>query len=112
MQKIEDGHVVIWRCIKGGGQRPRYGLLLTKRWLNWVTPRCLLRTRPQDQHFEYGATHKERLLDFFKRSATTLEEQARAFRCSNRDGKKSKDHRVTLLIVPVFVSSVWEVEVE
>ena len=29
---------------------------------------------PQDQHFEYGATHRERLLDIFKRSATTLEE--------------------------------------
>jgi len=64
-------------------------LLLTKRWLNWVIPRCLLRTIPQDQHFEYGATHEERLLDIFKRSATTLEEQARAFGCSNRDCKKS-----------------------
>ena len=50
-------------------------MLLTKRWLNWVTPKCLLRTIPQDQHFEYGETHGERLLDIFKRSATTLEEQ-------------------------------------
>ncbi|XP_068498401.1 uncharacterized protein [Phaseolus vulgaris] len=83
MQKIEDGHVSFWRCIKGGGQRARYGLLLTKGWLNWVTPRCLLRTRPQDQYFEYGTTHRERLLDIFERSATTLEGQERAFGCSN-----------------------------
>ena len=60
-----------------------------KKMANWVTPKCLLRTRPHDQHFEYRATHGERLFDIFKRSATTLEEQARAFGCSNRDEKKS-----------------------
>ena len=66
MQKIEDGK----------GQRLMYNIFLAKGWFNGVNPRCLLRTRPQDQHIEYGATHKERLLDILKRPPATPEGQA------------------------------------
>ena len=80
---------VIWRWIKGGGQRPRYDTFLTKGWFNMVNLRCLLRTRPQDQHIEYGATHRERLLNILKRLPATPKGQARAFGYSSRDRKKS-----------------------
>ena len=59
--------------IKDGGQRSRYDTFLTKGWCNGVNKRCLLRTTPQDQHTEYGATHRERLLDILKQPPATPE---------------------------------------
>ena len=80
---------IIWRCVKGGGQRPIYDTFLAKGWFNGINPRCLLRTRPQDQHIEYGTTHRERLLDILKSPVATLEGQTKTFGCSSRDRKKS-----------------------
>ncbi|KAE8676583.1 rhodanese-like domain-containing protein 4A [Hibiscus syriacus] len=87
--EVNFNNDTLWRCIKSGGQRSRYNLLLIKEWLDRVNPRCLLRTRPQDQYFEYGATRGEMLPDTFERPGTTLEGQALVSGCSSRDRHKS-----------------------
>ena len=73
MQKIEDGHVSFGDAskveVKGRGTIH----FLQKDGVMGANPRCLLHTRPQDQHIEYGATHRERLLNILKGPPATPE---------------------------------------
>lgn len=56
-------------------KRKWYNLLLTKERFDLVNSRCLLRTKSQDKHFEFGSTYRKRFFLYLKDQVLHLKEK-------------------------------------
>jgi len=62
LSKIKAGHVSF-----------EDDMFFSKEWTNWDNSGCVLRTRPQNQHIEYGAVNGKAVLSHHERSSAGVE---------------------------------------